>query len=103
MREEPRETSDGILGLTIPGLNPGMNFSNGNPLDSSLHGKAYGSMFWAGLPLSISAFDPGISNWILNYGYVEEMGRYDIIKRGNPGRYCRGSTQRQGWLAKALC
>ncbi len=48
--EEPWETSDGILGLTIPGLNPGMNFSNGNPLDSSSTGKAYGSMFWAGLP-----------------------------------------------------
>ena len=100
--EEPWETSDGILGLTIPGLNPGMNFSNGNPLDSSSTGKAYGSMFWAGLPLSISAFDPWNFELDLNYGYVEEMGRYDIIKRGNPGDIVRGSTPRQGWLAKAL-
>ncbi len=32
------------------------------------------------------------------------MGRYDIIKRGNPGGDIvrRESTQRQGWLAKAL-
>ncbi len=59
-------------------------------------------MFWAGLPLSISAFDPWNFELDLNYGYVEEMGRYDIIKRGNPGDIVRGSTQRQGWLAKAL-
>ena len=38
----------------------------------------------------------------LNYGFVEEMGRFDIIKRGNEGDIVRGSTQRQGWLAKAL-
>ncbi len=100
--EEPWETSDGILGLTIPGLNPGFNFADGNPLDSSSTGKAYGSMFWAGLPMAITIFDPLNIEIDLNYGYVEEMGRYDIVKRGNYNDMVRGSTQRQGWLAKAL-
>lgn len=100
--EDIWETSDGILGLTIPGLTPGFNFANGNPLNSTTTGKAYGNMFWAGLPISISIFDPLNIEIDLNYGYVEEMGRFDVIKRGNENDIVRGSTQRQGWLAKAL-
>lgn len=99
---EPWETSDGILGLTIPGLTPGFNFKNGNPLTSASTGKKYGSMFWAGLPVVISRFDPWNIEIDLNYGYVSEMGRFDVIKRGNEDDFVRGSTKRSGWLAKAL-
>ena len=64
--------------------------------------KAYGSMFWAGLPIAITALDPWNFELDLNYGYVEAMGRYDVMKRGNPSDIKRGSSERQGWLAKAL-
>lgn len=99
---EPWETSDGILGLTVPGLTTGFNFSGTTPLTASSTGKAYGNMFWAGLPIVISVLDPLNIEIDLNYGYVEEMGRFDIIKRGNESDIVRGSTQRQGWLVKAL-
>ncbi|MDR2574199.1 MAG: outer membrane homotrimeric porin [Desulfovibrio sp.] len=62
--------------------------------------KAYGSMFWAGLPLAVTAWDPLNIELDINYGYVESMGRYDLYKRGQ--FHGRGSTERQGWLAKAL-
>ncbi len=63
--------------------------------------KAYGSMFWAGLPIAVTMFDPLNLELDINYGYVESMGRYDVQK-GQSGEIVRGSTQRQGWLAKAL-
>jgi hypothetical protein len=99
-KEEPWETSDGSLGLTLPGLTPGFNYANSNPLNSSTTGKQYGSLFWAGLPVAITAFDPLNIEFDVNYGYAEAMGRYDVLKRGTD--IVRGSTERQGWLAKAL-
>ena len=66
-------------------------------------GKAYGSMFWAGLPFQITAFDPLNIEVDLNYGYIESMGRYDAVKYdGATPVTKRSSTERQGWLAKAL-
>ena len=62
--------------------------------------KTYGSMFWAGLPFAITAWDPLNIEVDINYGYVEAMGRYDVMKNG--GGLKRGSTEREGWLAKAL-
>ena len=47
------DTADGALGVTLPGYYPGMN---GLALGNT--SKAYGSMFWAGLPVAITAFDP---------------------------------------------
>ena len=99
---EPWETSDGILGLTVPGLTPGFNFLHGSPLTASSTSKTYGSMFWAGLPMAFTLWDPWNIEIDLNYGYVEEMGKFDIIKRGNEHDIVRGNTQRQGWLVKAL-
>lgn len=97
----PWETSDGKLGLTIPGTNPGFNYANGlNPLNSSSTNKQYGSLFWAGLPVAITMFDPLNIEFDINYGYSEAMGRYDVLKRGVES--VRASTERQGWLAKAL-
>ena len=90
------ETADGALGATLPGYYyPGMNgFALGNT------GKAYGSMFWAGLPVAITAFDPLNIEFDINYGYVEAMGRYDVLKRGTD--LVRGNSKREGWLVKAL-
>lgn len=66
-------------------------------------GKAYGSVFWAGLPFQITAFDPWNIEFDFNYGYVEEMGRYDAYKGAvSRANLKRSSTERQGWLAKAL-
>ena len=63
--------------------------------------KAYGSMFWAGLPMTLTMFDPLNVELDINYGYVESMGRYSVQK-GQNGPTVRGSMGRQGWLAKAL-
>ena len=81
---------------------PGLNGYPGSLGDTS---KAYGSMFWAGLPFAITAWDPLNIEVDINYGYVEGMGRYDAWKGGYDGvpmTSKRGSTERQGWLAKAL-
>ena len=77
---------------------PGLNGYPGSLGDTS---KAYGSMFWAGLPFAITAWDPLNIEVDINYGYVEAMGCYDAYKNHNTV-YKRGSTERQGWLAKAL-
>ncbi|MDR2574198.1 MAG: outer membrane homotrimeric porin [Desulfovibrio sp.] len=63
--------------------------------------KAYGSMFWAGLPLTLTALEPLNIEFDVNYGYVEGMGRYDVYKYGQRTDR-RGDTRREGWLAKAL-
>ena len=89
------DTADGALDVTLPGYLPGMNeFALGKT------GKAYGSMFWAGLPVAITAFDPLNIEFDINYGYVEAMGRYDVLKRGTD--LVRGNSKREGWLVKAL-
>ena len=91
------ETADGALNVTLPGYYPGMNFGP----DSLGHtGKSYGSMFWAGLPVAITAFDPLNIEFDINYGYVEAMGRYDVLKRGVES--VLGNSKREGWLVKAL-
>ena len=91
------ETADGALDVTLPGYLPGMNFGPGGLGKTS---KAYGSMFWAGLPVAITAFDPLNIEFDINYGYVEAMGRYDVLKRGTD--WVRGNSKREGWLVKAL-
>ncbi|MDE6734913.1 MAG: outer membrane homotrimeric porin [Desulfovibrio sp.] len=88
------ETMDGNLNYSLypyPGIN-GRSEIGGT-------GKGYGSLFWAGLPFTITAFDPLNIEVDLNYGYSEPMGRYWAHKLGADKR---ASTERQGWLAKAL-
>lgn len=62
--------------------------------------KPYFSMFWAGLPMGITLWDPLNIELDLNYGYVENIGRYDVLKRGDLRQ--RADSRRQGWLVKAL-
>ena len=97
---DPWATNDGNLGLTLPGLTPGFNYAGSTPLTASSTSKQYGSLFWAGLPVSLSMFDPLHIEFDINYGYSEAMGRYDVLKRGE--EIVRANTGRQGWLAKAL-
>ena len=89
---EPWETSDGILGQSLPGLTEGFNFAGATPLDSRATSKQYGNMFWVGLPIGITMFDPLNIEFDINYGYVESMGRYDVVKRGNDSDVVRGRT-----------
>ena len=91
------ETADGALNVTLPGYYPGMNFGPGGLGHT---GKSYGSMFWAGLPVAITAFDPLNIEFDINYGYVEAMGRYDVLKCGVES--VLGNSKREGWLVKAL-
>ena len=62
-------------------------------------GNDYGTAFWAGLPLAITLWDPLNIELDINYGYMQGMGRFDAVKNGVVKR---SSTERQGWLAKAL-
>lgn len=90
------DTADGNLNYTLypyPGIS-GRDEMGGTS-------KGYGSLFWAGLPIQVSMFDPLNIELDVNYGYAEPMGRYwaynrfaDISKRS--------STKREGWLIKAL-
>lgn len=82
--------------LDPTGLNRDSNFNRGS--------YVYGSMFWAGLPVAITLWDPLNIEFDINYGYVESQGRYDAVKKYTAGwgRTVRGNTERQGWLAKAL-
>ena len=96
-------TTDGDLSNTIFGTTAAYyNYPGANPTTAAVTSKHYGSLFWAGLPVAITAFDPLNIEFDINYGYAEAMGRYDVVKRMDPTAVDRASTQRQGWLAKAL-
>ncbi|MBQ4567789.1 MAG: outer membrane homotrimeric porin [Desulfovibrio sp.] len=99
--DETWETQDGALLATVPGGYPGLAYTNGRPGGEPSTKKVWGSMFWAGLPVALSLWDPINIEFDINYGYVEKMGRYDVDVRGGLDRK-RASTQREGWIAKAL-
>lgn len=63
--------------------------------------KSYGGMFWAGLPVKLTSYDPWNIEFDINYGKVEAMGRYTISKRGVADAV-HASTERKGFIAKAL-
>ena len=90
------ETKDGSVVDTLTSYFAGMS-TTGNIRRSS---KAYGSLFWAGLPIKVTAFDPLNIEVDLNYGYAEKMGRYEVMKKGVESVWA--STKREGWVAKAL-
>ena len=57
--------------------------------------------FWAGLPVKLTLWDPFNIEFDINYGYVSSQGRGSIERSDGAGK-TRFSTERQGWLAKAL-
>ena len=94
-------TSDGNLTNSL--MPYGKLMRDDNDYSRSSTSKAYGSMFWAGLPFAVTAWDPLNIEVDINYGYVEAMGRYNAYKGAHDvTNLKRGSTERQGWLAKAL-
>lgn len=64
--------------------------------------KGYGSMFWFGLPIKVTALDPFNIELDINYGYVEKMGRYSVVNQYDGSKNGLASTKREGWLVKAL-
>lgn len=97
------DLEDGYPAATLtPFLNKLEGSSGLNASNFGTTSKNYGSMFWAGLPLKVSSFDPLNIEFDINYGAVESMGRYDVARNGNSADTRRGNSQRAGWLAKAL-
>lgn len=83
--------------LPYPGVMARGDYTNSNT------SKGYANLFWAGLPLGITALEPWSFELDLNYGYVGALGRYNAYKGATrPENLKRASTERQGWLAKAL-
>ena len=90
------KTEEGNLGESL--------FANvGNPSRyfNFHHTKAYSSMFWGGLPVKISAWDPINLELEFNYGYVEGFGR-DAVKNYKTNFNKQADSKREGWLIKAL-
>lgn len=79
-----------------------ISFSNGTVANYSLSDRntAYGSQWYAGIPVSITAFDPFTVEVDINYGYSQGFGNYSVEDRRGGER--RASSQREGWLVKAL-
>ena len=77
------------------------NYPFGYRGDVDTH-KGYASMFWFGLPIKVTAFDPLNVELDINYGYVEKMGRYWARNAYDPAKSGLASTKREGWLVKAL-
>ena len=92
--------TNGTLNHSLYSLYPGFNLQGTKWLGDTR--KGYGSSFWVGLPLKLTLWDPLRIEFDFNYGYVEGMGRYDVMVRNNPGDIRRASSERKGWLAKAL-
>ena len=90
---------------TLTSTAPYARYANGGDkfdFDKAATGKAYGSMFWAGLPISLTLWDPLNVELDINYGYVESMGRYQAERYGSDTDFRMGDTKREGWLVKAL-
>ena len=42
--------------------------------------KPYGGLFWMGVPIKLSRWDPWNFEFDFNYSYIESMGKYNAIK-----------------------
>lgn len=95
-------TKDGNLPLTLYPYSYGYDQGTLGDFRDRMYNtsKAYGTLFFAGLPIKLSMFDPLNIEFDFNYGYSEAMGRYWAY--GYEGIQKRSSTLRQGWLMKGL-
>lgn len=98
------DPADGGESLDGPNLfwNMPVSYTNGDVVDGSLNDRSmsYATQFFAGIPFSITAFDPFNIELDINYGYSSGFGKYSVIDR--PGVQRRASSERQGWLVKGL-
>lgn len=74
---------------------------NGNASAPHSNSNAYGNIFFAGLPLAITAFEDWNIELDINYGYSQGLGRYNITNYAD-NLVRRADTKREGWLVKAL-
>lgn len=88
----------GITFYPYPGLS-GMN-------DISRTTKPYGSIVWAGLPITVTALEGWKFELDINYGYLESMGNFTATKYVGPNydipQHKRASTKKEGWVFKAF-
>ncbi len=63
--------------------------------------EAYGTQWYAGIPVVISAFDPFNIEFDINYGSSSGFGDYWAVN-GDSGRTTVASSDRQGYVVKAL-
>jgi len=61
-------------------------------------GRPYADLYWAGIPVKISALDPFNFEFDANYGYTSGFGKYDDTRV--PDR--RNDSRREGFVIKAL-
>ena len=81
---------------TLSGYEPYNNRWNTDDAAGLDRRHANTSAFWAGLPVKLTLWDPLNIEFDINYGYVESQGR-GTFEGGK-----KYSTEREGWLAKAL-
>lgn len=83
---------------TYNGILPFNYADNGRNLRNN---KAYSDMFFAGLPIAITALDPFNFELDINYGSSTGFGRYDTTNE-KTGQGVRADSKREGWLVKGL-
>lgn len=63
--------------------------------------NAYSDIFFAGLPIGITALDPFNFELDINYGSSTGFGRYDAFNQKSD-QVVRADSKREGWLIKGL-
>ncbi len=91
----------GYDGGNLVGSLGSVPFGNVNQPHST--SKTYGELFWGALPLTLD-LAPWRFEFEFDYGYAAPMGRYSVeeILHGVHYGTQSASTERQGWLVKAL-
>lgn len=81
---------------------PGLSGMNNIRPDS----RPYASMFFGGLPLTVTAFDPLKIEFNFAYSYIESRGKFTTTKYTGPNHDIpqskRADTKREGWLLAGL-
>ncbi len=70
--------------------------------DTWRDGNAYGSQFFAGIPIVISAWDPFNIEFDINYGATYGFGEYNATNFHDGLTRHGASANRAGWVVKAL-
>ncbi|MEG2172004.1 MAG: outer membrane homotrimeric porin [Desulfovibrionaceae bacterium] len=90
------------LGKSAPyAYNGTLPFNFVNHGDNLRKNRAYSDMFFAGLPIVVTALDPFNFELDLNYGSAAGFGKYDTTNE-KTGQNVRANSQRSGWLVKGL-
>lgn len=83
------------------GFFPGNFVAGGNVAKNLNMRNAYGTAFFAGLPIAVTMLDPFNFELDINYGSVNGLGRYDTTNQ-KYNTVDRAKSDRAGWLVKGL-